>query len=108
MQYKVGDSVAVRINKIQENGCFCSFHPLSVNKYGFMPKKLIPSFTDENGNIIKSKGDDVKAVIYYISDSGFITLSDLAYYAKEQEKLRKKADKAKQKRKPSVNPVFSD
>lgn len=97
MQYSVGDNVSVRINKIQENGCYCSFYPLKLNMFGFMPKKLMPSFYDENGNIIKSKGDDVVAVINHISDNGFITLSDVVYYKNLQEILRKKKEKSIQK-----------
>lgn len=97
MQYSVGDSVSVRINKIQENGCYCSFHPLRLNKFGFMPQKLMPSFYDEKGNIIRSKGDDVVAVINHISDNGFITLSDVVYYKNQQEILRKKKEQSIQK-----------
>ena len=96
MQYSVGDCVSVRINKIQENGCYCSFLPLKLNKFGFMPQKRMPSFYDENGNIIRSKGDDVEAVINHISDNGFITLSDVVYYKNQQEFLRKKKEIQKQ------------
>ena len=61
-----------------------------------MPQKRMPSFYDENGNIIRSKGDDVEAVINHISDNGFITLSDVVYYKNQQEFLRKKKEIQKQ------------
>ena len=84
----------VRINKIQENGCYCSFLPLWQNQFGFMPNRLMPSLFDENGNFTKSVGDNVEVAIYNINDKGFITLSDITTYEKEQDKLRKKEEKA--------------
>ena len=59
-----------------------------------MPNRLMPSLFDENGNFTKSVGDNVEVAIYNINDKGFITLSDITTYEKEQEKLRKKEEKA--------------
>ena len=53
--YKVGDSVRVRINKIQENGCYCTFLPIWKNQFGFMPNYLMPSCFDENGNFTTNR-----------------------------------------------------
>lgn len=87
----IGNKFKARINKIQDNGCFCSLHH---KQFGFMPNYLMPSFFDENGSFTKSVGDTVMVVINKINDKGFITLSDIEAYKKEQEKLRKKEEKA--------------
>ena len=83
MEYKVGDQIGVRINRIQENGCYCSFHPLRSNHYGFMPKYLMSSMIDEHNNYYVSVGDDITVVIYKITDNRFL-LSDIETYEKEQ------------------------
>ena len=83
MEYKVGDQIGVRINRIQENGCFCSFHPLRSNLYGFMPKYLMSSMIDAHNNYFVSVGDDITVVIYKITDNRFL-LSDVETYDKEQ------------------------
>lgn len=90
--YKVGDSVRVRINKIRENGCYCTFLPLWTNQFGFMPNNLMPSCFDENGNFTKTVGDTFFVVISRITDKGII-LSDIDTYKKEQEKKRRKEEK---------------
>lgn len=90
MKYSIRDKVWARINKIQDNGCFCT---LSSSQFGFMPNYLMPSFFDENGNFTKSVGDKVLVVINKINEKGFITLSDEVSFEKEQEKLRKKEEK---------------
>ncbi len=94
MENSNDNKIRVRINKIQENGCYCSFLPLWQNQFGFMPNRLMPSLFDENGNFTKSVGDNVEVAIYNINDKGFITLSDITTYEKEQDKLRKKEEKA--------------
>ena len=71
MEYKVGGQIGVRINRIQENGCYCSFHPLRSNHYGFMPKYLMSSMIDEHNNYYVSVGDDITVVIYKITDNHF-------------------------------------
>lgn len=86
MQYSVGDKVETRINKIQENGCFCSFLPLSKNQFGFMPNYLMPSCFDENGNITVKVGDTIIAVINKITDKGII-LSDLQAFDKQRQQV---------------------
>lgn len=53
MKLKIGDRVSARINKIQENGCYCTL--LHLNQFGFMPNYLMPSFFDENGGISSMK-----------------------------------------------------
>lgn len=98
MEYKIGNRLHVRINKIQDNGCFCSFHPLSTGKFGFMPKYMMSSLYDENGTLTKSVGDDIEVVISNINEQGFVILSDTVYYEKEQVKLRKKEEKVIQKK----------
>jgi len=92
MGYKAGDKIVVRINKIQDNGCYCSFHPLHCNQYGFMPKILMPSMIDSQGNFMVSVGDDITVIIEKYNEKGFL-LSDIETYEKEQEKLRKKEEK---------------
>lgn len=92
MEYSIGYKLKARINKIQDNGCYCSLY--HSQQFGFMPNYLMPSFFDENGSLTKSVGDTVMVVINKISDKGFITLSDIEGYEKEQEKLRKKEEKA--------------
>lgn len=93
MIYKVGDTQLVKINKIQENGCFCSFIPLYLNQYGFMPKTFMPSYIDDNGDIAKNIGDKIVTVIKEITDRGII-LCDVQFYIKEQERLKKKEEMA--------------
>ncbi len=95
MIYSIGDKLKARINKIQNNGCYCSLY--HSQQFGFMPNYLMPSFFDENGSFTKSVGDTVMVVINKINDKGFITLSDIDAYEKEQEKLRKKEEKAIQR-----------
>lgn len=92
--YKVGDSVRVRINKIQENGCYCTFLPIWKNQFGFMPNYLMPSCFDENGNFTKSVGDTFFVVVNRITERGII-LSDIDTYKKELEKIRKREEKAR-------------
>lgn len=92
MEYSIGYKLKARINKIQDNGCFCSLS--HSQQFGFMPNYLMPSFFDENGSFTKSVGDTIMVVINKINDKGFITLSDIEAYEKEQEKLRKKEEKA--------------
>ena len=94
MHYSVGDKLQVRINKIQDNGCYCTFLPLWRNRFGFMPKDFMPSCRDENGCIKKKVGDTIIAVINKITDRGII-LSDELFFVREQERIRKKEEKAK-------------
>lgn len=101
MQYKVGDIVTGRINKIKDNGCFCSFLPLYQNQFGFMPNHLMPSFFDENGSFTKSVGDYIEIVINKVTERGIIT-SDIQTYEKEQNKLKKQEEKAKLKEKTAL------
>lgn len=83
MEYHIGDKINVRINKIIDKGCYCSFHPLHFQQYGFMPKILMPSMIDSQGNFMVSVGDDMIAVIEKESEKG-IFLSDIETYEKEQ------------------------
>lgn len=92
MEYSIGYKLNARINKIQDNGCYCTFLDYSDN-YGFLPKSLALSLYDENGNFTKALRDELIVVIYKIDTKGFL-LSDVATFEKEQEKLRKKAEKA--------------
>ena len=89
MKYFVGEKIKTRINKIQDNGCFCSFVPLSQNQFGFMPNHLMQSYFDENGNIAINVGDYIEVVINKITTRGII-LSDIFTFEKEQEKIKKK------------------
>lgn len=73
MKLKIGDRVRVRINKIQENGCYCS---LGQGYLGFMPNVLMPSFIDEKGHCTNAVNEIVDVVIYDIKNNGFILLSD--------------------------------
>lgn len=93
MPYKVGDTQLVKINKIQDNGCYCSFLPLGLNEFGFMPKNYMPSCIDDNGVMTKTKGDTILAVIKEITDRGII-LCDVQTYVREQERLKKKEEAA--------------
>lgn len=94
MEYSIGEKVNVRINKIQDNGCYCSFLPLWQNQYGFMPKHLMPSYLDNQGDFTISKGDNITVVINNITDRGII-LSDIQTYDKEQKRIQKKEEKAR-------------
>ena len=87
MQYSVGEKIKTRINKIQDNGCFCSFFPLWQKQFGFMPNYLMPSCFDENGNITINVGDDIEVIISKITARGII-LSDILTFEKEQEKIK--------------------
>ena len=89
MQYSVGEKIKTRINKIQDNGCFCSFFPLWQKQFGFMPNYLMPSCFDENGNITINVGDDIEVIISKITARGII-LSDILTFEKEQEKIKEK------------------
>ena len=89
--HSIGEKVLVRINKIQVNGCFCSFLPLWQNQFGFMPNKLMPSFFNEKGELTKSVGDNIEVVINNITERGII-LSDNFTYEKEQKRLREKEE----------------
>lgn len=91
MKYAIGDTQKARINKIQENGCYCS---LTHSQFGFMPNKMMPSYFDENGNLTKSVGDQVTVVVNKISNNGFITLSDISWYEKMREIIREREEKA--------------
>ena len=93
MEYSIGEKVNVRINKIQDNGCYCSFLPLWQNQYGFMPKHLMPSYLDNQGDFTISKGDNITVVINNITDRGII-LSDIQTYDKEQKRIQKKRGKS--------------
>lgn len=96
MKYSISDRVLVKINKIQETGCYCTFLPLG-DKYGFMPKKLMRCLYDEQGNFTKKVGDKLSVVIVDISEKGML-LSDVETYNKDLEKKRKKeaAERMKQ------------
>lgn len=89
MQYSVGEKIKTRINKIQDNGCFCSFFPLWQNQFGFMPIHLMPSYFDKNGNITIKVGDNIEVIINKITTRGII-LSDILTFEKKQEKIKKK------------------
>lgn len=73
MKLKIGDRVRVRINKIQENGCYCS---LGQGYFGFIPNVLMPSFIDEKWHCTNAVNEIVDVVIYDIKNNGFILLSD--------------------------------
>ena len=96
MKYSIGDRILVKINKIQETGCYCTFLPLGDN-YGFMPKKLMRCLYEEKDNFTKKVGDKLSVVIVDISERG-ILLSDVETYNKDLEKKRKKeaAERMKQ------------
>lgn len=92
-EYSEGDKISAIINRIQENGCYCSLLPRYQNKYGFMPNYLMPSFFDEDGNFKKAVGDQVFVVVNKVSDNGHIILSDIITEEKKQEKNRQKEEK---------------
>lgn len=85
MEYSEGDKVSVCIDKVQENGCLCSFLPLTSKQFGFIPKHLIRGLYDENGDFTISVGDSIDVVIKKIVKKGII-LSDEATYKREQRK----------------------
>jgi len=88
MEYSVGEKVQARINKIQDNGCYCSlYHSL---QYGFMPNNMMPSFFDDKGNFTKSVGDIVMVVIIKINDRCII-LSDIKAFDM-QERIKQFAE----------------
>lgn len=66
--------VSVKINKIQNNGCFCTFLGLKEG-YGFMPQYLMSDHYN-NGVCDLDKGDTINAYIHEIKADGFIILSD--------------------------------
>ena len=66
--------VYVKINKIQDNGCFCTFLG-RYEGYGFMPKQLMTDHYN-NGVCDLDKGDTITAYIHEIKADGFIILSD--------------------------------
>ena len=59
MEYKVGDKVQGRINKVQDNGCYCTLY--HSQQFGFMPNYLMPNYTDESGRCIKKVNEIVDA-----------------------------------------------
>ncbi len=100
MRYSIGDKIKTRINKIQSNGCFCSFiykagdeFGLLQNQFGFMPKHLMLDYYDEAGNITVKVGDKIDVVIKNITNRGII-LSDIQTFEKEQ--IKKKEEKEHQ------------
>ena len=84
MDYTIGDIIKVRINKIQENGCFCSFLTESQNKFGFLPKKLMLSYLDREGRISNKVGDVIIVVISSITDKGIILSDESSYKVQKQ------------------------
>ena len=88
--HSVGEKILVQINKIQENGCFCTFLPTWQNQFGFMPNELMHSFFDENGNLTISVSDKIDVVIYAITKKGFI-LSDVSTYEKKEKNVQRAA-----------------
>ncbi len=88
--HSVGEKILVQINKIQENGCFCTFLPTWQNQFGFMPNELMHSFFDENGNLTISVRDKIDVVIYKITEKGFI-LSDVSTYEKKEKNVQRSA-----------------
>ena len=96
MKYSIGDRILVKINKIQETGCYCTFLPLGDN-YGFMPKKLMRCLYEKKDIFTKKVGDKLSVVIVDISEKG-ILLSDVETYNKDLEKKRKQeaAERMKQ------------
>ncbi|MBQ9254931.1 MAG: hypothetical protein IJ180_09190 [Bacteroidales bacterium] len=85
-QYIIGKEILVQINKIQENGIYCSFLPIEKRKIGFMPNYLMPTLFDKNGKFTKSVGDEISVVISKINDKGFIFLSDIKTYKRRNIK----------------------
>ena len=66
--------VYARINKIQDDGCFCTLFE-HCDGYGFMPLHLMPDHYN-NGTCDLNKGDSLIAYIHEIKSDGFIILSD--------------------------------
>lgn len=91
IQYSVGDRIQARINKINDNGCYCSFVGQG-QLWGFMPNYLMSSFFDGNGDFTKGVGDIVDVIIWKFSERGFL-LSDALAFAKEQKRLQKRMEK---------------
>lgn len=96
MEYEKGKKLQVRINKIIDNGCYCSFLPLGCKQFGFMPKNYMLSMIDEHDDFMVSVGDEIFVVINKVTERGFL-LSDIETYEKEQDKLRRREEKAIQK-----------
>lgn len=84
MNISIGDQIQVRINKIQENGCFCSI--CDTDLFGFLPKNLMPSYCDGDGKIIKAVNDTILVYVKKINSEGLIMLSDVITYEKDKEK----------------------
>lgn len=85
MEYSVGDKVEVQINKIQENGCFCTF--VGQKQFGFLPNNCMPSLFTSDKKFTKEVGAKMTVVIYLITEKG-ILLSDQSYFQRQQERQR--------------------
>ncbi len=90
MRINKGDQFIGVINKIKDNGIFCSLQGSS--EFGFVPNNLMSSFFDDDNNLRYGVKDKVTVYIYNINEKGQILLSDeIAYkiaYKKEQRRVR--------------------
>ncbi len=106
MNYKVGDKIQVKINKIQDNGCFCTFWDNSDN-FGFLSKKLATTFCDKDGNFKISRNDTISVYIHTISEKGFL-LSDIEAIRPQLDKIRKRNEiEEKQRKKKQIDSFVS-
>lgn len=103
-KYSVGDKYKASILRITDEGCYCTL--FQGPKECFMPKDLMPSLLDKDGNLLKSKGDIVVVVIYEI-DNKKIILSDDKTYVKRQEEIREKENKINTQKNVNRTPLVS-
>lgn len=77
MRIKEEYKVLARINKIQNNGCFCDFLPFASYEgyYGFMPQSLMFDHYD-NGVCDLKKFDTITAYVHEVKSDGLVILSD--------------------------------
>jgi predicted RNA-binding protein with RPS1 domain len=88
MEYSVGKKVIGTVYNVKDNGVLVTF---GHGQFGFCPKRLMPSYLDDNGDFNKKKGDKIQIVIYKIEDD-HILLSDAKSYQKEVDKQHKIAE----------------
>lgn len=91
-KHKVGQKIAGRINnvKLDEINGVSGVHVTldASSSFGFMPKLMMPSYFDDNGNLTKGKGDRIAVVVFKIDEKG-ILLCDNFTYDLQLEKQRK-------------------
>lgn len=81
MCYSIGDKVIGIINKIQDDGFYCSIK--GTKDYGFLPKKSAKSFYDDAETFVKKLQDQVELYVQKIDSKGFIFFQDETAYKKK-------------------------